>query len=111
MLDEAIKSGRLTKDSVIIEPTSGNTGIGLASVAAARGYRLIIVMPETMSVERRQIMKAYGAELVLSDGSLGMAGAIKKAEELAKRPENQGKTIVVLLPDTGDRYLSTPLFD
>ena len=201
MLDEAEASDRLKPDSVILEPTSGNTGIGLASVAAARGYRIILVMPETMSVERRQLLCAYGAELVLTEGAKGMKGAIEKAEELAKeipgsflpcqftnaanpaahekstgpelwqdtdgkidffvpevldpaiydevirvsdeaaftygrligrkegilvgissgaavyaavqlakRAENRGKTIVALLPDTGDRYLSTPLF-
>ena len=88
MLDDAEKEGKLTKDSVIIKPTSGNTGIGLASVAAARGYRIIIVMPDTMSVERRQLMKAYGAELVLSEGAKGMKGAIAKANELAEEIPN-----------------------
>lgn len=88
ILDDAESTGRLKPDTVIIEPTSGNTGIGLASVAAARGYRMILVMPDTMSVERRQLMKAYGAELVLSEGAEGMKGAIAKAEELANEIPN-----------------------
>lgn len=88
MIEEAEKSGKLVRDSVIIEPTSGNTGIGIASVATRKGYKVIIVMPETMSIERRKLMKAYGAEVVLSDGKKGMSGAIEMADQLAKKTPN-----------------------
>ena len=107
MIDAAEASGQLKPDSVIIEPTSGNTGIGLASVAAARGYRIIIVMPETMSVERRQLMKAYGAELVLTEGAKGMKGAIARADELAREIPNAFVTGQVVNPANPKAHFET----
>lgn len=107
MLDDAEKRGIINKDTVIIEPTSGNTGIGLAALCAVRGYRLIIVMPETMSKERRMLMTAYGAELVLSDGKKGMTGAIKKAEELSSELENSFIAGQFVNPANADAHFNT----
>lgn len=148
MIDDAFSEGKISAGATVIEPTSGNTEIGLALVCKARGLNAVIVMPDTMSVERRKIIAAYGAKLVLTDGKLGMRGAIEKAEKLhkeiensiiagqfenpsnpkahylstapeifaatvtlAKKAENEGKTFVVIFPDSGERYFSTTLFD
>ena len=106
MIKDAKKEGKIKEGTTIIEPISGNTGIGIA----AKGYHAIFTMPETMSIERRKLLQGYGAEVVLTDGKKGMNGAIEKANEL-EREENKGKTSVVILPDTAERYLSTLLFD
>ena len=126
MIDKAEKDGKLVKNSVIVEPTSGNTGIGIAAAGVAKGYRVVIIMPETMSVERRNLIAAYGAEVVLSEGASGMKGAIAKAEEIARKENGiiLGQFVNPANPDIhyrttgpeiyadmdGDRYLSTPLF-